>query len=131
MNKRASLNFGDDDDLPLPSNKEQALDLSDFQPKPVQRVDTAKVAEAAAKTDFKSREAKPAAVSPMPVPVPPEVTQKRGRRHRTGRSAQLNLKLRPETITDFYAIADANGWVLGEAFEKAVALLKADAGRKG
>ncbi|WP_272955639.1 hypothetical protein [Affinirhizobium pseudoryzae] len=31
--------------------------------------------------------------------------------------------MRPDTIEQFYAIADANGWGLGEAFEKAVDLL--------
>ena len=79
------------------------------------------IAEAAAKTNFKSREAKPAAV---PAPVPVTAPTKPVRRHRTGRSAQLNLKVRPDTIEKFYAVADANGWVLGEAFERAVALLE-------
>jgi hypothetical protein len=32
--------------------------------------------------------------------------------------------VKPETITAFYAIADAQGWVLGEAFERAVDLLE-------
>jgi hypothetical protein len=59
----------------------------------------------------------------MWVPVAAPTAIKATRRRRTGRSAQLNLKCRPETIEQFYAIADANGWVLGEAFEKAVALL--------
>lgn len=46
----------------------------------------------------------------------------RGRR--TGRNAQLNLKLRPETIERFYALADDEGWTLGEAFEKAFGSLE-------
>jgi hypothetical protein len=46
------------------------------------------------------------------------------RRRRTGRNAQFNLKARPETIEAFCAVADLNGWGLGETLEKAVALLQ-------
>lgn len=120
MSNRPSLGFGDDEDLPAPANKAAVLDLSDFQPKQPARPDKAKVEEAAAKSNFKSREPKAQAPALSPTPV----LVKAQRRRRTGRSAQLNLKCRPETIEQFYAIADKNGWVLGEAFEKAVALLQ-------
>ena len=43
------------------------------------------------------------------------------RRHwsrRTGRTAQLNVKLRPETRDEIYAIADANRWGVGETIER-------------
>lgn len=127
MQPRGSLGFGPEEDEDIVPEKPKAdiLDLTGFKPTPAPRPDKANVAEAAAKAQFKSREARPEpAPAPVVVPlVPPARTQ---RRHRTGRSAQLNLKLRPETIADFYAVADAQGWVLGEAFEKAVALLKAD-----
>jgi hypothetical protein len=46
------------------------------------------------------------------------------RRHRTGRNIQLNIKARAETIDRFYALADRNGWVLGETFERAIAALE-------
>ena len=46
------------------------------------------------------------------------------RRRRTGRNAQFNIKARPETIAAFAAVADAQGWGLGETLEHAVALLK-------
>ena len=46
------------------------------------------------------------------------------RRYRTGRNMQLNLKVREATAATFYAMADAQGWVLGEAFERAVAALQ-------
>lgn len=46
------------------------------------------------------------------------------RRRRTGRNAQINLKARPETIEAFTAIADRQGWGLGETLEKAVDLLR-------
>jgi len=122
MSTRPSLGFGDDeDDVTATPPKADLVDISGFQPKAVVRPDTQKVAEAAAKSNFKSRESKPAvAVVPAPTPAPAKPV----RRHRTGRSAQLNLKVRPDTIEQFYAIADAQGWVLGEAFEKAVALLE-------
>ena len=125
MSNRPSLGFGaDDDDIVTPPAKPTVLDLSDFQPRPATRPDKAKVEEAAAKTNFKSREPKPAAaVAPTVAATPAPVPVKVQRRRRTGRSAQLNLKCRPETIEQFYAIADAQGWVLGEAFEKAVSLL--------
>lgn len=122
MNTRPSLGFGDDeDDVTATPPKADLVDITGFQPKAVVRPDTQKVAEAAAKSNFKSRESKPP-VAVVPVPTP--ALTKPVRRHRTGRSAQLNLKCRPDTIEQFYAIADANGWVLGEAFEKAVVLLQ-------
>jgi hypothetical protein len=123
MNTRPSLGFDDDEDIPPTPPKADLVDLSGFQPKTVARPDSGKIAEAAAKAQFKSREAKaPVAVAPAPA--------KLVRRHRTGRSAQLNLKVRPDTIEQFYAVADAHGWVLGEAFEIAVALLEEKHGKK-
>lgn len=123
MNNRPSLGFDDDDDVVMPQTpKPNVLDLSGFQPKPVTRPDKAEVAQAAAKTNFRSREPK---AQPVPAPAPAAATPKRiGRRRLTGRSAQLNIKIRQDTMDAFYAIADAHNWVLGEAFEKAVALLE-------
>lgn len=46
------------------------------------------------------------------------------RRYRTGRNVQLNIKVKAETLKDFYDIADEQGWVLGETLEKAVEALK-------
>ncbi|WP_222435300.1 hypothetical protein, partial [Puniceibacterium confluentis] len=53
------------------------------------------------------------------------------RRRRTGRNAQFNLKARPDTIESFCAVADANGWGLGETLEHAVRLLQRDFGGPG
>lgn len=119
MSNRPSLGFDDDVEESITSKPTPVLDLSDFQPTPAKRPDKATMAQAAEKANFKSREPKPAAA---PTPAAP-TTARATRRRRTGRSAQLNLKVRPDTIEAFYAIADANGWVLGEAFEKAVDLL--------
>lgn len=119
MSNRSNLGFGDEIEDASVAKNAPVLDLSDFKPKPVARPDQADIAKAAEKTNFKSRESKPTVVA---VPV------KATRRRRTGRSAQLNLKARQDTIDSFYAIADARGWVLGEAFEKAVALLQQEYG---
>lgn len=115
--ERASLGFnegmGFDDAL-------DDLNLNEWQPakpkasktKPAADI-TAKVAKA---SGFESREVKP------------EKAQDKGsgnvRRRRTGRNAQFNLKAKPETIEAYCAIADAQGWGLGETLEKAVELLE-------
>ena len=108
MNDRSKL-FDDD------------FDVSDFTPKTLKtpstpKPETKKAAEAAG---FRSREPKPTIVQ---LPTPPAPVAQR--RRRTGRNAQLNLKAKPETIAEFTAIADKNGWGLGETLERAVELLR-------
>lgn len=116
MNKdRADLGFGD------------ALD--DFNPADWQPAATAAPAarrqretrEAAAAAGFVSREPKPEPAGGAGEGITP-------RRRRTGRNAQFNLKARPETIAAFCAIADKQGWGLGETLEKAVELLEREYG---
>lgn len=51
------------------------------------------------------------------------VQQKAQRRRRTGRNAQINIKAKPETLEQFYAIVDEMECGVGEAFEIAVELL--------
>ncbi|WP_342111480.1 stability/partitioning determinant [Methylobacterium sp. SI9] len=109
--ERASLGFGDElDDIdpsawakPKPRNDKPALEV------------TKQAAEA---TGFRSRE--PAKIE-LALAL---ATPRQQRRRRTGRTAQLNLKLKPETIEAFTRVADAHGWGLGEAFERAVDLLE-------
>lgn len=99
--QRANLGFGDaltDLSAFTPTSKAAAKDKS-----------TEKAAEAAG---FVSREPK----------VPEQ--SKPQRRRRTGRNVQFNIKAKPETITAFYEVADANGWGLGETLEHAVDLLE-------
>jgi hypothetical protein len=100
------------------------FDPSEWKPAPPKRTptpaDKAATIKAAAAAGFSSRE-----------PKPQETQQETGqqpRRRRTGRNAQLNLKARPETITAFCAIADRQGWGLGETLEKAVELLEREHG---
>ena len=85
-------------------------DLGDFRPKPATQPE--QVRDVAEKAGFRSREPA-AAVDPRPI-----------RRYRTGRNQQLNLKVRAEDAAAFYAIADAQGWVLGETFAHAIAALQ-------
>lgn len=97
-----------------------SLDLSGFAPKAAHDIqapppDTIRAVSEAAR--FPSREARPA---PVPPPAPPKREQ---RRHRTGRNVQFNIRARQETIDSFLAIADREGWVLGEVLEHAMAAL--------
>jgi hypothetical protein len=115
---RADLGFA-----PAPED----LDLSGFAPRQrpaAERPGPAVVAEAAAAAGFTSREPRPALVPPAGEDGPP-------RRRRTGRSAQFNLKARPETVAAYCALADRMGWGLGETLERAVALLEQEYGAGG
>lgn len=75
-----------------------------------------KAAEAAG---FISREPRPTATQEGQGAPPPPL-----RRRRTGRNMQFNIKAKPETIAAFTAVADDQGWGLGETLEKAVELLQ-------
>jgi hypothetical protein len=99
------------------------LDLSEFRPKPPASPE--QVRGVAEQAGFQSREPKAAA---EPLPAAPQ--RREPRRYRTGRNVQLNLKVRQEAVDAFYRLADERGWVLGEAFERAVAALEREL-RKG
>lgn len=93
--------------------EESGVDLSGFAPRvrgerPVSaREEVRAVSEHAA---FRSRD-------------PATVPMRAQRRHRTGRNRQINIKASQETVDRLYAIADANGWVLGEVLEHALEAL--------
>lgn len=98
------------------------MDLSDFTPKPrasaSPKPDKKAIRESAEQRGFSSREPK-SEVEPVPVaPV------RRPRRHVTGRNQQFNVKATAETVQRFYDISDAQGWVLGETLEHALAALE-------
>jgi hypothetical protein len=100
---------------------EDDLDVSGFVPKvatqSVGRPEQVRAVSEAAQ--FQSREPRRDMVSAPPIKREP-------RRYRTGRNMQLNIKARTEVIEAFYAIADQQGWVLGETFERAINALKRD-----
>lgn len=119
--ERASLGFGDELDSFDPDawSKPKGKVAND-KPKPTA---TKEAAEAAG---FRSREP----VAPKAAPAP-EATTRQQRRRRTGRNVQFNIKTKPETIEAFAAIADANGWGFGEAFERATELLQKHHSKSG
>lgn len=98
--------------------EEDDLDLSGFAPAKAPVADRQAIREVAEKRGFGSREPAPSA------PAQPETPRRTQRRHVTGRNRQLNVKATVETIERFYALADGQGWVLGEALEHAVAALE-------
>jgi hypothetical protein len=97
------------------------FDVSSFAPKKAGTIvatPSAAIREVSESVNFQSRE-----------PVHSDLTKSAGkklqsRRRRTGRNLQLNLKVAAHTLESFYQIADRHGWVLGEAFEKALAALE-------
>lgn len=108
MTDRPKLGFGAEFD---------ALSADDWTPKLKSKSPGEKTKEQiksiAKASGFKSREVKEANLKP-----------KQQRRRRTGRNTQFNIKADPNVIDRFIAVADANGWVFGEAFERAVELLE-------
>jgi hypothetical protein len=105
-NPRASI-FADDD-----------LDVSDFAPKnePDRSAPMPEQVKAVAESArFHSREASVSA---------PLLPKRPARRYRTGRNVQFNVKASKKTVDAFYALSDAQGWVLGETMEHALAALQ-------
>jgi hypothetical protein len=118
--ERASLGFGDELD---------AFDPAAFAPKPASKprpaAEVTKWAGEAA--GFRSREA----AKPEPQNAPAPAPARPDRRRRTGRNVQFNIKTKQETIEAFLAVVDANGWGIGETFEKATELLQREHGADG
>jgi hypothetical protein len=114
MSGRASI-FDNDTDF----------DLSGFAPKSAERGGEAPkeaVRAVSEASKFPSRE--PVKTAAPPAREPTTSAKREPRRYRTGRNVQLNVKVRAEALDSFYALADRQGWVLGETLEKAVAALE-------
>ncbi|BCH14976.1 stability/partitioning determinant [Mesorhizobium sp. L-2-11] len=114
--QRADLGFTDafDDFDPAEWMPRPDMPANDKPPK-------AETSKAAAAAGFRSREPQPLEERSAPSKSA-KLSPPRGRR--TGRNTQLNLKATPGTVAAFCAIADRQGWGLGETLEYAVALLE-------
>lgn len=121
--QRTEIGFADSLEDLKPDDWKPAAIQKSVKSKPPHE-DIRKIAQA---TGFKSREAAP--VSP---PREEAVTQeevvaqpvREGRLFRTGRSEQLNLKVRGVDKTSFYSICDRNHWVQGYTFQRAIEALE-------
>lgn len=102
------------------------FDVSEFKPaKPAAKINPDDVRKVAEKASFTSRE-------PVRSEQRDGEKHKRERRlHRTGRNAQFTCKADPAVVDDFYAISNAQDWVMGETLERAVAALKRELKREG
>src|SRR5690348_13363661 len=103
------------------------FDVSGFvakESKPKTQAPPEAVRAVAEQAEFRSREPAPTQKK--------KSTEREHRRYTTGRNVQLSLKVRREAQDRFYAIADQQGWVLGETLEKAVSALEKELkGKKG
>ena len=123
MSGRAAIFESDEDDIDVAGFKPAAA------PRPRDPDAVAAVRQTAEAKGLSSREAAPvpqSKPSPSAAASEPIAQEARLRRRRTGRDKQLNLKVTDACLQRFYALADGNGWVLGEAFEHAIAALEAE-----
>lgn len=107
MNTSRANPFADTEALPAFAPKPKS-------PKPIETEQIDKIAEA---TGFPSRQA-------ARVPPRPRV----GRRYKTGRNQQINIKATPEAIERLYKMADARRVPLGELLEQALDALQRSSG---
>jgi hypothetical protein len=91
-------------------------DLSEFTPRapPRPAIPRETIRRVAEESGFPSREVRKPKAKPQ-------------RRRVTGRNVQINIKATQETIERLNAIADRQGWVLGEVLEHALAALEKQA----
>lgn len=89
------------------------VDAGDFQPAPIRRPNPAVARRVAEEGGY---------ADPAPGLAPAD-TQ---RRHRTGRTAQLNLKVTPENRVRFAKMADDAGVSMNVLFERALDSLAGD-----
>jgi hypothetical protein len=114
MNKRVSI-FDDAAELDVGAFKPETA----LAPEP----DYEKLKAISEASNFPSRQAKPLQASAP--------TRREPRRHRTGRTAQFNVRTTPQTVDEFYHLADRKGWLVGETLEHALAALKREIGEGG
>ena len=94
------------------------VDLSAFAPTPESAKPKPPMEQVRAVTEaarFRSRE--PAPMAPVPPKRAPHY-------QKTGRTAQLNVRVMPASFEKVYAIADRQGWLIGETVERALEALE-------
>jgi hypothetical protein len=92
-------------------------DLPKFKPAPNTRMaGKEQIAQTAAASGFPGH-------PPGRTPEPPR--RPRGRRYKTGRNQQINIKATPEVIERLYKLADERHIPLGELLEQALGALEA------
>jgi hypothetical protein len=104
------------------------VDLTGFTPRPDDqkklKPPKEKVRAVTEAARFPSREGRaPAAETPIP-PAVPEPSKRKPHYHKTGRTAQLNCRVMPAHFDKVYAIADQQGWKIGETVERALDALE-------
>ncbi len=100
------------------------FDVSGFTPaKPTPAPASEAVRKVAESTSFQSRE---------PEKKSEKGPERKARRvYRTGRNAQFFCKAAPEVVEKFYAISNAQEWVMGETLDRAVAALERELAGQG
>jgi hypothetical protein len=103
------------------------LDLSTFEPEQKSRMlkpAREKVRAVTEAASFPSREGRAPAAEVASEAVVSDPPKRKPRYHTTGRTAQLNCRVMPAIHNRIYAIADQQGWLVGETIEQAVAALE-------
>jgi hypothetical protein len=111
MTKRASM-FGAEP--PAGDDLDASLDVGALKPGPIHRPDPGTARQAAEADGFVSRDSAP-------------TRQDTQRRHRTGRTVQVNLKMTPAFKERFVALADQAGVSQNVTFERAIEALERQA----
>jgi hypothetical protein len=73
---------------------------------------------------FPSREGRAPAAELENQPVVSEPPKRKPRYHRTGRTAPMNCRVMPASLEKLYAIADQQGWLVGQTVERAIEALE-------
>ncbi len=95
----------------------ETLPAFEAKPKTPRTIANDQVDQIVEASGFPSREAS----------LPPTAPARSGRRYKTGRNQQINIKATPQVIERLYKIADARRVPLGELLEQALDALETSA----